>query len=79
MTIEYVCDYCEFIGNREDYYQHIEVSAKCDTRDECCKLKEISDYEQLEQDEICDNCTKILNEYWEDFWTEGLMESYYEG
>lgn len=79
MTVEFICDYCDWVGQRKDYDQHIVDSPKCDDRPACCRVESIEDYEPFEQDEICDDCTKKLNDYWEDFWTEGLMESYYEG
>jgi hypothetical protein len=79
MNIEYVCEFCDFVGTLKEYDKHVELSAKCDTRPACCRLESIKDYEELDADEICDDCTKKLDDYWEDFWTDSLMGDYYEG
>lgn len=79
MTIEFVCDYCEFQGSRDDYYKHIETSEKCDDRDPCCKLESMADYNKLNSWEICDDCDQKISDYYEDLYTDALMESYYEG
>lgn len=79
MNVQWVCDYCEFVGSREEYYKHRQLSAKCDDRPACCKIEEIDEYEQFEAWEICDDCYKKIDYYYEDLHTDALMESYYEG
>lgn len=79
MKVEWVCDYCEFVGERDDYYKHLEISSDCDKRDACCKVESIKEYEDFEAWEICDDCLRKLDDYYEDAYTDALMESYYEG
>jgi hypothetical protein len=79
MTIEFICDYCDWQGDPKDYTAHIKDNPKCDDRLPCCKVEEIEDYNEFEIDEICEDCTKIIHDYYEDQWTDALMESYYEG
>jgi hypothetical protein len=79
MSIVFICDYCDWEGERENYEAHLKDSPTCDKRDACCKSESIKDYDDLEIDEICEDCTRMLEDYWEDTWTDILMESYYEG
>lgn len=79
MSVVFICDYCDWEGKREDYDQHIADSPKCDDRPACCKVESIKDYEDFEAWEICDSCLRKLDDYYEDSYTDALMESYYEG
>lgn len=79
MTIEFVCDYCDWVGQPTQYTQHIADSPKCDDRDACCKVESMEDYKDFESYDICDDCNKKIDDYYEDSYTDALMESYYEG
>lgn len=73
MTINFICDYCDWVGELGNYYAHLDESPKCDTREQCCKSKSVKDYDDLEPDEICDSCLNDLQNYYEDFWADIAM------
>lgn len=43
----------------------------------CCKLS-IRELDQLENNEICDECHNRIASYWEDLQLNWAMEDYYE-
>lgn len=73
MTINIYCDNCDWFGEVKDFNQHLDDNEACDYREQCCKSKSIKDYDELEADEICENCLRQLEDYWEDFWTDIAM------
>lgn len=79
MIVNIYCDTCDWLGTVKDYNVHLEQSPKCDSRDLCCKAESLKDYNELEPEQICDDCDRKIADYYEDAWTDGLMESYYEG
>jgi hypothetical protein len=79
MSVVFVCDYCDWEGDLKDYVPHLKDSPACDKRDECCKLESIKGYDDLEPDEICEDCIRMLDDYYQDLWADSAMESYYEG
>ena len=79
MSVIFVCDYCDWEGDLKDYVPHLKDSPACDKRDECCKLESVKDYEELDIEEICEDCTRMLEDYWEDLWTDTLIGAHYEG
>lgn len=78
MSVVFICDYCDWEGKREEYEQHITDSPKCDDRPACCRVDSMQGYEDFEIDEICETCTQTIHDYYEDQWTDALMESYNE-
>jgi len=76
-NINIICDYCEWAGNLKDFDEHLALSPTCDYRDECCKTEEVKQLSHVE--DVCDECDRRINDYWEDFNLEQLMGQYYEG
>jgi hypothetical protein len=79
MNVVFVCDRCDWEGERETFITHLKQSPTCDYRDACCKLESVKDYEGLEPDEICEDCIRMLDDYYQDLWADASLEDYYEG
>lgn len=79
MSVNIICDYCDWFGNLSDFDGHLALSPNCDTRDECCKLESIKDFSDLDNEEICDDCKHRIDDWYADFQLDQDMGAYYDG